>query len=67
MRTWLAPSRGIASKLIHSAIEYARLHDFTAVLLEVEKANDHAVNLYEKIQFHKIEDRESTILMRADV
>ena len=59
--------QGIASKLIHSAIEHARQHDFVAILLEVEKANEHAIELYEKIRFHRVEDRDSAILMKIEV
>lgn len=59
--------QGIASILIDSSIDYARQHSFRTICLEVEKSNDHAINLYKKYQFHEYENKDASILIKLDI
>lgn len=59
--------KGIASILINLSIDYAKKHGFRTIILEVTKANDHAVNLYKKLGFQEFEDKHKSMLMKLDV
>ncbi len=59
--------KGIASELLNLTIDYAKQHNFKTIILEVEKANERAVNLYRKFEFQKFEDKPAAILMKLGI
>ncbi len=59
--------KDIASILINLSIDYARQHSFKNIFLEVEKANQPAINLYKKFRFQEFENKHSAMLMKLDV
>ena len=58
--------KGIVSNLMKMSIDYARQHGFKTVFLEVDKANDNAIDLYKKFGFQECEDKHTSILMKFD-
>jgi ribosomal protein S18 acetylase RimI-like enzyme len=59
--------KGIASTLINLSINYAREHGFKTILLEVAKANEHAVDLYKKLGFMDFENKGDFMIMNLGV
>ena len=62
-----ARGKGFGQSLVYQVLEITRRRGFSECRLEVRKENLSAFNLYEKLGFKKIEDREEKILMSKKV
>lgn len=59
--------KGIASQLLHAAIEHARRSRFKLIELEVDPSNASAINLYEKSGFVSCVDDQDTLIMTLNL
>ena len=55
---------GIGSRLIKMCIDYAKSNDYRSILLEVNKENNTAIQLYNKYGFVKTEQTGESLLMK---
>lgn len=62
-----ARGKGFGQSLVYQVLEITKQRGFDECRLEVRKENLSAFNLYEKLGFKKIEDREEKILMSKKV
>lgn len=60
-------NRGIGSALIRTAQAYAEEKAASAVLLHVEKTNQMAIHLYERLQYLVFRDEEHRLLLKKDI
>jgi ribosomal protein S18 acetylase RimI-like enzyme len=60
-------SLGIASELLNKCIGYARKKNFREIKLEVNKDNDHAINLYRKFDFINDGTRDDFLKMKIEI
>ena len=60
-------NRGIGQALIHTAEAYAKETGASAVLLHVEKTNESAMRLYEKLNYAVFRDDGSRLLLKKDI
>lgn len=60
-------NKGIASKLLTEAFNYARLNNFNNIRLEVHKNNLHAIDFYKMKGFDFIEMKEFSYMMEAKI
>lgn len=58
---------GIASELLYKCIGYARKKHFREIKLEVNKDNDHAINLYRKFDFINDGIRDDFLKMKIEI
>jgi ribosomal protein S18 acetylase RimI-like enzyme len=58
---------GIASELLNKCIGYARKKHFREIELEVNKDNDHAINLYRKFDFISDGTRDDFLKMKIEI
>lgn len=59
--------KGIASNLLKNCIDYGSKNNFSKIILEVEKSNTSAINLYKKFNFKEIGLNENKINMSLDI
>jgi ribosomal protein S18 acetylase RimI-like enzyme len=59
--------KGYGNMLMQKAIEYAKINNFSGVLLTVNKKNTRALNLYNKLGFKTIEEDQTHNLMQLDL
>ena len=60
-------NKGIGTQLIRSAEAYAREIGIPAVLLHVEKTNEKAMNLHERLGYSSYRDEGQRFLMKKDI
>jgi len=58
---------GVASKLLKMCISHVELNCFSTIILEVNKMNTQAVNLYKKYGFKIFESKGSVFLMKLEL
>jgi ribosomal protein S18 acetylase RimI-like enzyme len=58
---------GIASELLNKCIGYARKKNFREIKLEVNKDNDHAINLYKRFDFISDGTRDDFLKMKIEI
>ena len=59
--------RGLASRLLVDCVAYAQERGYTRVLLEVDRDNRSAIDLYEREGFTMADVSEQTISMQRDI
>lgn len=58
---------GIASKLIENCVNYGIKNNFSQIILEVDKNNNSAINLYKKFNFKETETNKDKISMKLNI
>ncbi len=55
--------RGVGSKLMEQCVDYARMHEFGEIKLEVFNKNKNAILLYQRSGFEEVEARDDLLIM----